>query len=56
MRGRPIDIYKVFLFYKTKVSIFDIKEFCENQNFYIHIYDNGYIELRRYKNGLKQVL
>lgn len=56
MVGKPMDIYKVFQFYTKKVSVFDIKDFCEKNNFYVYIYDGGYIELRRYKDGLKQVL
>lgn len=55
MLRRPNDLYKVILFFK-KVSVQEVKEFCEKNGFYIHIYSSGYIELRRYPNGFKQVL
>lgn len=51
MMGKPSDFYKVFCFFSKKVSAMELKDFCMDEGFYIHIYDNGYIELRRYKDG-----
>lgn len=56
MFGKPDTIYQNFKFFAEKVTALELKDFCEAKGFYIHIYDNGYIELRRDLNGSKQVL
>lgn len=55
MIGKADDLYKVYQFFTKKVSANQIKDFCMKNGFYIHIYDGGYIELRRYKDGSQEI-